>query len=120
MTGLRLYASAGALVFAFLLGWTVNGWRLSGDMAEANLASERINDIVARKEFEKSRNVSATLETKNVRARIFYRTITREVEKIVERPGYSGVCLDADGVSVVNRALAGEVSAPAEPPAAVP
>ena len=36
-----------------------------------------------------------------------YRTITKTVEKIIDRPVYRDVCGDADGLRSINEALAG-------------
>lgn len=56
----------------------------------------------------------ASLETKNAASRVVYRTITQQVDKIIDRPIYrDGVCLDSDGVVLVNAALGGVPTAPA-------
>lgn len=56
-----------------------------------------------------------TLESQNAKASIVYRTITQTVDKIVDRPVYRNVCLDDDGLRLVNAALGGVPAAPADP-----
>ena len=53
-------------------------------------------------------------------ARIEYRTITRKVDKIVERPVYRNVCLDADGMRQLSAAIAGRATPEPEPARPVP
>ena len=48
--------------------------------------------------------VSADYETVKSEQRVKTETITREVQKIVDRPIYINVCFDDDGVSAVNKA----------------
>lgn len=47
------------------------------------------------------------LEDERKKSKIVYRTITKEVEKIVDRPIYSSQCFDSDGVRLYNDALKG-------------
>jgi hypothetical protein len=50
------------------------------------------------------------LEKSKNEKQIVYRTITKKVEKLIERPIYSTDCIDADGVQLINSALAGKTS----------
>lgn len=45
--------------------------------------------------------------------------ITREVERVVEKPVYRNVCLDADGLRLVGQAI-GAAGHPGEPAPALP
>jgi predicted phage-related endonuclease len=63
--------------------------------------------------------VSAELEQARNDRKIVYRTITKQVEKIVDRDVYRNTCLDDDGVHAINAALAGRAGT-GEPTAAVP
>ena len=47
------------------------------------------------------------LEVRNAKARVVYRTIREQVDRIVEKPVYRNVCLDADGVCLGNAAISG-------------
>ena len=51
--------------------------------------------------------IAAQLEQSRHERKIVYRSIARDVEKVVTRDVYRNVCLDADGVRIVNDALAG-------------
>ena len=74
-----------------------------------------------REKEEKQASTAATkLEVSNVKARVVYRTITREVDKIVEKEVYRHVCFDADGVRLANAALRGEIAPPAKPEKPMP
>ena len=59
---------------------------------------------------EKLNGISAELEKSKNEKQIVYRTITKKVEKLIERPIYSIDCIDADGMQLINSALAGKAS----------
>jgi O-acetyl-ADP-ribose deacetylase (regulator of RNase III) len=46
-------------------------------------------------------------EKSDAKAKVVYRTITRDVEKVVTRDVYRNVCLDDSGLLLANAALAG-------------
>jgi hypothetical protein len=54
----------------------------------------------------------ASLETKNAATRVIYRTITQQVDKIVDRDVYRNVCFDDDGLRLANAALGGVAVTP--------
>lgn len=53
----------------------------------------------------KARKASEDYEKLKSEQRVKTETITREVQKIVERPVYLNVCFDGDGVSAINRLI---------------
>jgi hypothetical protein len=55
--------------------------------------------------------VSAELEQARNDRKIVYRTITKQVEKVVDRDMYRQSCFDDDGLSIANAALAGATRA---------
>lgn len=57
--------------------------------------------------------VSADYETLKSEQRVQVETVTREVQKIIERPVYSNNCFDADGLQQLNSLIA---SGSGEPP----
>lgn len=63
-----------------------------------------------RRLWEEQRNEDASrgLEEDRGKARIVYRSITKEVDRIVERPVYRNVCLDAAGLRIARCAIRGE------------
>lgn len=81
--------------------WNVQNWRFD---------SQRLADAEQVREVEKFRrqaaNKGATAhEADKVRIRTEFVPITKEVEKIVERPVYKNICLDADGLAVLQQAI---------------
>lgn len=81
--------------------WNVQNWRFD---------SQRLASAEQVREVEKFRrqaaNKGATAhEADKVRIRTEFVPITKEVEKIVERPVYKNICLDADGLAVLQQAI---------------
>lgn len=69
-----------------------------------------------RDEAEKSMQAGVKLEQTNAKARTVYRTITQQVDRVVDRVEYrDGVCLPPSGVSIANAALRGPDAATPEP-----
>ncbi len=56
--------------------------------------------------------VSADYETLKSEQRVQVETVTREVQKIIERPVYSNNCFDADGLQQLNSLIASGASKP--------
>lgn len=102
------------LIYGFFQTWQSNS--LAGDLNEANAecktkVQQEVNKAVkpykdaeqeAQERAQKAgENYEQTKETERVKTE----TITREVQKIVERPVYIHTnCFDDDGVSAVNAA----------------
>ena len=76
---------------------------------------------LARAAEEKKAQAAAT-KTEAVRVEIRYRTktITKEVDKIVDRPVYSATCLDADGLRLARCAIRGQSADSCKPDKPVP
>jgi hypothetical protein len=64
----------------------------------------------AAREEEAKQAAAAATKTEVARVEIRYRTktITKEVDKIVDRPIYSSVCLDTDGLRLARCAILGK------------
>lgn len=84
-------------------GWTVRGWYEAKQIAEAHQAVERHDSKVA-----------AALESRLSELKANERIIEREKLKIVDRPVYRNVCLDADGVRIANQAKNGTAKSASE------
>jgi hypothetical protein len=117
-----LYIAGGALALAVLVG---GYFKLTADAraegyAKARAECEEAARLQREAEMGKANLAATDLEKGNAKARVVYRTITREVDKIVERPVYRNVCLDDDGLRRANAALAEAGAAAAEPDSRVP
>ena len=105
-----------AAAIAFTSGWKVNGWR--HDSAE----KQRIeNTLETARLNAKTADTAATgHESFKENERVIYQTITKTVEKIVERPVYRNSCFDDDGLHQLNAAVTGTEPAASKPAPAVP
>ena len=83
------------------------------EWAEANREQREKEAAQAGKAAEK-------LEAKREKAKVIYRTITKEVDRVVERPVYRNVCLDADGLRLARCAIAGTGAAACKPDKPMP
>jgi hypothetical protein len=116
MNGLTIIAAA----VAFAIG-TGAGVKLTSDHYSARTAKAQQAAAAAyQARTEELNAVSAQLEQARHERKIVYRTITQQVDRIVARDVYRNVCLDADGLSAVNAALAGKPVDPGVLDAAVP
>lgn len=108
------------LIIMLLLGlffqtWQVNS--LGGDLRNAEIACNgRVEEALKpykdaeKKSQEKANEVSEEYETTREAERVRTEYITRDVQKIVERPIYSNNCFDTDGVSAINSLITGDSS----------
>jgi hypothetical protein len=71
------------------------------------------------KAYERNNAIVRELEESRANVRTVYKTITKRVERIVDRPVYVRECLDDDGLHAVNDALRGSAS-PRQPDPALP
>ena len=104
------------LLVAFIA--TAAGGYTKGRLDGAAKCEERISalqkDSQTRKDNEAAKgNKAATgLEKDKANAQVIYRDRDVIVTKIIERPIYRNVCLDTDGLSAANAALAGSTGTP--------
>lgn len=100
MSGLSLLALT-ALVASLLAGagtWQVQNWRFESK------EKERIEA-----QLEKDRNdrravgvVAKEYEDEKTKERIKYVTITKTVDRFIDRPVYKNMCMDQDGIDAIN------------------
>lgn len=113
---IAFYALAAAVIFA--AGWgfgsSVTGNSYKAKLFDAKQESEKLRD----EDSLRLNTISSVLEATLNEKRIVYRTIEKRIPQIVERPVYRNVCLDDDGLRLINDALAGSIH-PAEPANAV-
>lgn len=72
-------------------------------------------DAQVLKELQQSGTAAKSLEDRNAKAKVVYRTITQQVDKYIDRPVYHNLCFDDDGLRDANAALLGSTTPPAKP-----
>lgn len=108
---------AGALALFVAGGWC--GHRITAEHDAAKAAeAERAAAAAYQARTVELNTIAAQLEQSRHDRKTIYRTITRDVEKVVTRDVYRNECLDTDGLRIVNDALAGARTG--QPDAAVP
>lgn len=93
---------------AFGSGWMTHTWKANSD---------RLAQI--QRGIDKAADVSEGLAKKDEETRVVYHTITRDVDKIIDRPVYRDRCLDDDGLQLANAALAGKLNGPVSTPSLI-
>jgi hypothetical protein len=91
------------LLAGFFGGWQTRAWKAGAD------DGRRI----------KAEGVEASRMRAQAKIEIRYRTITKEVLHVLERPVYRNVCMDADGLRLLNEQISG-VGDASQPAATVP
>ena len=88
--------------------------RVASEQCNAKIQKIEQKHIKALAEKQNAINqVSADYEKAKSEQRIKVETITREVQRIIDRPVYQQFCFDDDGVSAINSLV---TSNPSEPP----
>ena len=72
------------------------------------------------REAQQAAKAAVKLEVSNAKAKVVYRTITRDVDKVVTRVEYRNICLPDDGLRHARRAIEGTLTPAAEPDKPVP
>ena len=105
----------GCLAAGFGAGWQVQDWRHGAAQTDQlQEQAQAVQQAASQVDAAASSN-----EAEKERIRVQFQTITRTVEKIVERPVYRDVCLDDDGLRALRAAIGGADPA-GEPAPAVP
>ena len=100
-----------ALAFMGALGGIYAKGYYSGK-ATVTAEWQAANEKARAEEAAKANQAATKLEVSREKARVVYRTIKQEVEKIVERPVYLQACLDEEGLKLANQAIKGERNDP--------
>ena len=98
---LTIIAVAVSALLAFGSAWKIQDWRF--DSKE----KERLEQVQEAKQMREKQISAASVgyEKKKGVTRVKYVTITQEVEKIVDRPVYKNICLDDDGIKLINEGI---------------
>jgi hypothetical protein len=121
MPNLYVYGAAVVLTLLLLGGVYAKGRSDASANCDTRVTALLVeSQIRERNAQQQAIDASQQLEEARAHTQIRYKTITKEVERIVERGGYRAVCFDADGVRLANTALAGSSTPPGEPVNRVP
>lgn len=101
MIPLPLITAAVAAVLAFGAAWKVQDWRHDAAELERREDAAEVERLRARK----ADTAAVSHEEFKERERVVYQVITETVDRIVERPVYRNVCLDADGLAALKQAI---------------
>jgi hypothetical protein len=119
---LAFAAAAAGVIFAAYM-WVSNTWETRAGIkrGEKNITTkwDIAKEQQRAKDAAQAEQATKGLEVKNAKAKVVYRNITRNVDKIVERVSYRNICLDADGLRAANDAIRGAVGTTGEPDATV-
>ena len=85
--------------------WGANEVQTKWDQA----ISEQTKEDLARSALASTRR-----EADRAKSKVVYQTIKERVVEYIDRPVYSSVCIDSDGLRDINRALLGPVPDPGE------
>lgn len=97
-TQYKIYFLVAGFVAAFAAGWTVHHWKTAAGKTAA--ITRGVN---------KAADASEGLEKKRVETKTVYVTLTKYVDRIIDRPVYHNLCFDDDGMRIANAALAGKL-----------
>ena len=87
--------------------------KLKNAESVCNVKIQKLKDDQQKALIEKQNKinkVSADYEQLKSEQRVKVETVTREVQKIIDRPVYNNVCLDDDGVSAINSLITSDSS----------
>ena len=110
-----------ATVLALFAAGFFTGARITAASYQADIIKEQnaTADLLAA--AARQANAQAEeLEQARAKREIIYRTITKTVDRIVDRPVYRSVCLDDDGLRIANEALTGTPADTSQPDATLP
>jgi hypothetical protein len=122
MTGLLLYGLLALTIVGGLgaLYWNIDSKAYTRGFVAAETACKEAAALQREEEMGKANLASVNLEKQNEKTHKHYRTITKYVDKVVEKPVYRNVCFDTDGLSAANAALRGEGDFTSKPNDPVP
>jgi hypothetical protein len=101
MTQNTLIAFLVSLVLGFSGGWSAKGWYVDSK----ELSVKKAEEVIEAKKEEQIDKVTDQHEKDKEEARVVYRTITKTVDKIVEKPVYLNQCFEEEGLEQINKAL---------------
>lgn len=98
-------------------GWKARDWKAGAD-DKARMEAEAESARLRARQVD---SAAQALEVNKAAAEVRWRTVTKEVERVVEKPVYRSACFDDDGLRLIaneTAARAASQPAPAVPSAA--
>lgn len=123
LIGVSPYALLAGLLGAlglFGAGYWRGGHAARADYAAAELKAQAVAVETFKREEITLNVVSVNLEKRLGDLDANFTTITRTVDRIVDRPIYRNACFDDDGLRAANSAILGQAIDPAKPDDALP
>jgi hypothetical protein len=90
-----------AAVLAFSGAWKIQDWR-HGAQEAARLEQEREAQVLRARSVDAA---AASHEGEREQLSTAFKVITKEVDRIVEKPIYRNVCIEDDGLMQLRRAI---------------
>ena len=114
-----------AIVAALTLGAAIGGFLVGIDYEQGNQAESQVDYLREHNRYiaeqaQKINKLAMELEHEKTERKAQYENHAADMRRLYSRPVYSVTCLDADGVRVINRALAGETAGRGGTDAALP
>lgn len=82
--------------------WQIQDWRF-----DAKELSRLQVEVESRRMREKAISLAGeNYEKAKEKERVQYKVVTETIERIVDRPVYSNICIDEDGILAINRGAA--------------
>jgi hypothetical protein len=91
------YVGGAAVLVGFGAGWTVHSWKADSERARGERAAALQLEGQQRGVHEASTRYQAGVAEIQVRERV----VTKEVERVLEKPVYREQCLDDDGMRLL-------------------
>jgi len=95
-----------SFVIGFGSAWQVQDWRHDSKVLKADQKIEVRQD----QNIDKAQVASTQFEEKQNETKTEFKTIYRDVEKIIYRPVYNNICFDADGLQLITKAVENTIS----------
>ena len=76
-----------------------------GVVAARNLAQRQSEEKIRARQVDRIDQAATGLEADKAQIRTQFRTITKEVDRVVEKPVYRNVCFDDDGLRLIRAAI---------------
>lgn len=105
---IRNYLIVAGVAFGFGFGsaWQVQDWRHDSKVLKADQKIEVRQD----ENINKAQVASTQFEVKQNETKTEFKTIYRDVEKIVYKPIYANTCFDSDGLQLITKATQNTIS----------